>query len=131
MIGISYATLIAYSIGLTYYPIRGYFIFKTEIHILAVAVGIYLPIELSFPILIGGMVASKIKTKERGILLASGIITGEALMGILIALPIFISGNKSWWPKGVPSELVSLILFAIFICWFYQGAKNSKKLSNI
>ena len=69
-------------------------IFKAEIHILAVAVGIYLPIELSIPILIGGLIASKVKNKNKGILIGSGIITGEALMGIFIALPIFISGNK-------------------------------------
>ena len=37
--------------------------------------------------------------QRRGLLLASGLITGEALMGILIALPIFISGEKNWWPS--------------------------------
>ena len=101
-------------------------IFKSEIHILAVAVGIYLPIELSIPILIGGLVASKAKDKNKGILIGSGIITGEALMGIFIALPIFISGNKGWWPKGNPLDIISLLVFFVFILWFYNRAKKSK-----
>ena len=104
-------------------------IFKAEIHILAVAVGIYLPIELSAPILIGGIISLKIKNKDRGILIGSGVITGEALMGILIALPIFISGNKTWWPKGVSSDfsiILGLIIFCVFIEWFYSGSKESK-----
>ena len=101
-------------------------IFKAEIHILAVAVGIYLPIELSIPILIGGLIASKVKNKNKGILIGSGVITGEALMGIFIALPIFISGNKGWWPKGAPSDIISLIIFVIFILWFYKGSRKSE-----
>ena len=68
--------------------------------VLAVAVGIYLPIELSTPIFIGGIISyltSKSNKNNNGLLFASGIITGEALMGILVALPIFLSGNKDWW----------------------------------
>jgi len=101
-------------------------IFKKEIHILAVAVGIYLPIELSVPILIGGLLASKVKNTGKGILLGSGIITGEALMGILIAMPIFISGNKSWWPKIESLEIIGLIMFFIFIYWFYFNARKTR-----
>jgi putative OPT family oligopeptide transporter len=78
--------------------------------VLAVAVGIYLPLELATPILLGGLVAFFVKrlwdsreakaidksafartraTGERsGLLLAAGLITGEALLGILIALPL-------------------------------------------
>ena len=104
-------------------------IFKEEIHILAVAVGIYLPIELSAPILIGGIISSTIQNKDRGILIGSGIITGEALMGILIALPIFISGNKDWWPKAISSDfsiILGLIVFCVFINWFYSESKKLK-----
>ena len=101
-------------------------VFKIEIHILAVAVGIYLPIELSIPILIGGLIADRIKTREKGILIASGIITGEALMSIIIAIPIFISGNKSWWPHIKSLEISSLIVFIAFIGWFYYQLKSKK-----
>ncbi|MEM7283391.1 MAG: oligopeptide transporter, OPT family, partial [Pseudomonadota bacterium] len=67
--------------------------------VLAVAVGVYLPLGLSVPIFIGGVIAwyisktSKSESPETqqnrentGLLLASGLITGEALMGVLIAI---------------------------------------------
>jgi putative OPT family oligopeptide transporter len=68
--------------------------------VLAVAVGIYLPIELSTSIFLGGIVywlaerASRRQGREpamRGLLMASGLITGEALVGILLALPIVLA----------------------------------------
>ena len=66
-----------------------------RIPVLAVAVGIYLPIELTVPIFIGGMInhmgkrtGSSTVAAKKGILLASGLITGEALMGIFVAVPI-------------------------------------------
>ncbi|MFK8029063.1 MAG: OPT family oligopeptide transporter [Gammaproteobacteria bacterium] len=67
--------------------------------VLAVAVGVYLPLGLSVPIFIGGVINWYIKRKavgesnsvkqtqeNTGMLLASGLITGEALMGVLIAI---------------------------------------------
>jgi putative OPT family oligopeptide transporter len=67
--------------------------------VLAVAVGIYLPLGLSVPIFVGGVIAHLVKNKTKnesevvhkkreatGLLIASGLITGEALMGVLIAI---------------------------------------------
>ncbi len=67
--------------------------------VLAVAVGVYLPLGLSVPIFFGGLLMSWVKSRmkkasseqnqkveNRGLLLASGIITGEALMGVGIAV---------------------------------------------
>jgi len=67
--------------------------------VLAVAVGVYLPLGLSVPIFIGGLLAWQVKRRstalndaqwnEReglGVLVGSGLITGEALMGVLVAL---------------------------------------------
>jgi putative OPT family oligopeptide transporter len=67
--------------------------------VLAVAVGIYLPLGLSIPIFVGGLIAWQVKrrsveldeaqrTKREslGLLVASGLITGEALTGVLVAL---------------------------------------------
>ncbi len=76
-----------------------------RVPVLACAVGIYLPIELSVPILAGGIVAwlverrfgikaddpNKEKLHQRGMLFAAGLITGEALMGIGIAVPIVLT----------------------------------------
>jgi putative OPT family oligopeptide transporter len=75
--------------------------------VLAVAVGIYLPLELSVPIFVGGLIAWLVdrrlgihgetpeaeRAKRNGILFAAGLITGEALMGIVIAIPIVASGR--------------------------------------
>ena len=75
--------------------------------VLAVAVGIYLPLELSVPIFAGGLIAWLVErklgvhgetpetegAKRNGMLFAAGLITGEALMGILIAVPIVMSGT--------------------------------------
>ncbi|NKB88719.1 MAG: oligopeptide transporter, OPT family [Acidobacteria bacterium] len=74
--------------------------------VLAVAVGIYLPLELSTSIFIGGLIwwAAQRKTPRegeghslRGLLLASGLITGEALVGILLALPIALAGWSAFF----------------------------------
>jgi putative OPT family oligopeptide transporter len=76
--------------------------------VLAVAVGIYLPLELSVPIFFGGIVAhlaERFHAKQNsgdhgahrlrmGMLFAAGLITGEALIGIFMAIPIVLSGDQ-------------------------------------
>lgn len=72
--------------------------------VLAVALGIYLPLKLSAAILIGGVIAELAHriapqgegSGNGGLLFAAGLVTGEALMGILLALPIAFS---SFWPS--------------------------------
>jgi putative OPT family oligopeptide transporter len=77
--------------------------------VLAVAVGIYLPLDVSTPILAGGIVAELVDRwhhkyraggdhellKQNGMLFAAGLITGEALVGIFIAMCIWISKNPN------------------------------------
>lgn len=80
--------------------------FRTPV--LAVAVGIYLPLELMTPIFLGGLLhhlvdrhlkrrgadaAALERHHRKGLLFAAGLITGEALMGIAIAIPIVSSGS--------------------------------------
>lgn len=97
--------------------------FRTPV--LAVAVGIYLPLELATAMLVGGLIAWAARRAharawathsgearkrlaaghtaalKRGLLLAAGLITGEALVGILLAIPIV-------WNRGVnPLDLSS------------------------
>ena len=73
--------------------------------VLAVAVGIYLPMELSAPIALGGLLAhlSGQGGGARGVamLAAAGLITGEALMGIGLAVPIVLSGDPEVLSLGV------------------------------
>jgi putative OPT family oligopeptide transporter len=77
-----------------------------RVPVLAAAIGIYLPLELMVPIFLGGLLAHLVERKhgvhphdeaERdrihrpGMLFSAGLITGEALMGIAIAVPIVLS----------------------------------------
>ena len=104
-----------------------------RIPILAVAVGIYLPISLTTPIFIGGMLAhfgdkmgATDATRKKGLLLAAGMITGEAIMGILVALPIFLTADKDWWPNyGGFGWLGPILVIAIAI-WFLTTLKTDR-----
>lgn len=68
--------------------------FTWRMPVLAVAIGLYLPVELTMPILLGG-IAAQIGANRKtpaggapgGLLLASGLIAGEALAGIALAIP--------------------------------------------
>ena len=94
--------------------------------VLALAVGIYLPIGLSSTIFIGGLLSHlSNKNKENGILFSSGLITGEAIMGILIAVPIFISSNPNWWNINIINP-VNILGYIIFIYIIYSLNKTSK-----
>lgn len=83
--------------------------FRTPV--LAIAIGIYLPFELSVPIFLGGIISYLVRRKltstldgpesgqfkareQRGMLISSGLITGEALVGILMAIPIVVAGRS-------------------------------------
>ncbi len=110
--------------------------FRTPI--LAVAVGIYLPFHLSVPIFIGGLIAyltsGKIRHDEKkmnqsGLLLASGLITGEALLGILLAVPMMLNEFYGW---SIPTELavfedpgpwIGVIFIALTSYWLYAAAR--------
>ena len=61
-------------------------------HVMPVAVGIYLPLALMVPIFAGGVISSLLKRRSQGalhngVLIGSGLIAGEAIAGILIAVP--------------------------------------------
>ena len=103
-----------------------------RVPILAVAIGIYLPIELTLPIFIGGMLnhfASKTASEEgknNGLLIASGLITGEALMAIFIAVPLFF--DKNYWPNlSLPSPMNDLVGIAIITIILHRLLLVAKK----
>jgi len=105
--------------------------------VLAVAVGIYLPLELSVPIFCGGLIAYLVerrlgisgdspqaeRAKQNGILFAAGLITGEALMGIFIAIPIVLSGRADVLALGSGlqfGEGLGLAVVAGLAFWLYR-----------
>lgn len=93
--------------------------------VLAVAVGIYLPLELSVPIALGGLLAWRAGTRAQGpgLLAAAGLITGEALMGILLAVPIATSGQRDILALAAPDALGSwpgLLVIAALGFWLWR-----------
>jgi len=89
-----------------------------RVPVLAAAIGIYLPLELMVPIFLGGLIAHWVERRHRvqphdeaerdrvhrpGTLFSAGLITGEALMGIAIAIPIVMSGRAD--VLALPSAL--------------------------
>jgi uncharacterized oligopeptide transporter (OPT) family protein len=110
--------------------------------VLAVAVGIYLPLELSVPIFLGGLVAHLVERRlgvaghgehaersmRNGLLFAAGMITGEALMGILIAIPIVSSGRADVLalPEGLHfGGWLGLLILAALAFAMYRIATRS------
>ena len=98
--------------------------------VLAVAVGIYLPLGLSVPIFIGGLIAHVVrkqslaladdnvskKRENAGLLLASGLITGEALMGVLIAMiAAFVMPLPATMAVGAVLGFVALLLVIVYL----------------
>ena len=115
--------------------------FRTPV--LACAVGIYLPVELSVPIFAGGLLAHLVerhvrakdaerdveKIHQKGVLFSAGLITGEALMGIFIAIPIVATGSADVlrlgeaWHFGGWLGLLMLVGVAILL---YRLATQDK-----
>ncbi len=103
--------------------------------VLAVAVGLYLPVTLSSAIFLGGIIAHAAAKQrgpieeagKRGILLSSGLITGEALMGILTALPVFLTADKNWWPSLGKFPPLGAVLFCGVVGWLYVTAKKGQQ----
>ena len=96
-----------------------------------VAVGIYLPISVMVPIFLGGLIAQRLKNrsdraKQNGVLIASGLIAGEAIAGILIAIPkTFAEGVEIPIPL-VDSLWLSLAGFAgVMFLIEYFASRNS------
>jgi len=116
--------------------------------VLAAAIGIYLPIELMVPIFLGGFITWLVEKKlgvsphdeaERdrihrpGTLFSAGLITGEALMGIFIAVPIVVSGSAtvlSLPDSFLPGETAKLVLGLLILTWvgwlMYRTATRNK-----
>jgi putative OPT family oligopeptide transporter len=117
--------------------------FRTPV--LAVAVGIYLPMELSVAIFLGGLIAwatgrsyharaaasdgrrqaelraAKDEGDRSGLLFAAGLITGEALIGVLLAIPIVVAGRADalafWGVHRGPWPGVALLLLLMTLMY--------------
>ncbi|MEO8703338.1 MAG: oligopeptide transporter, OPT family [Kofleriaceae bacterium] len=110
-----------------------------RVPVMAFAVGVYLPFDLNVPIMLGGVIAHLVqrhldKTKatparrgevERmGLLAAAGFITGEALMGIGLAVPVAIAHDDNVFALGggMNWRLPSLVFVVVILVLLYKLA---------
>lgn len=109
-----------------------------RVPVMAAAIGIYLPLDLTVPIFLGGLLTHIVqrrsgapvdqneeKIHRKGVLFSAGLITGEALMGILIAIPIVVSGDAA--ALALPTQFqfgnfVGLLIFAAIGFVLYRVA---------
>jgi len=118
----------------------------TRLPVLAVGVGIYLPLDASIPVIIGGLLSyiiqlrldkrypltattsREIQTaphKHRGLLLACGIVAGASVMGVILAIP-FALEQSSDALKIMPDQyeslagILGLIVTFILCAWIYK-----------
>ncbi|MEO6104427.1 MAG: oligopeptide transporter, OPT family, partial [Pseudoxanthomonas sp.] len=119
---------------------------KFRVPVLAAAIGIYLPLELMVPIFLGGLISHFVQRKHKvsddneeekdrihrpGTLFSAGLITGEALMGIAIAVPIVVSGSAD--VLALPeawhfSQWIGLLVLAIVGWLLYRSGAKQEKL---
>lgn len=112
-----------------------------KIPALAFALGMFIPLELNVPLVVGGAINWFVTTRskdsavnkergEKGTLIASGFIAGGALMGVVSALLKFggleLSIADKWWSDPM-SEVCSLIAYILLITYFVKATKSKKK----
>ncbi|MGX5732210.1 OPT family oligopeptide transporter [Pseudoxanthomonas beigongshangi] len=118
---------------------------RFRVPVLAAAIGIYLPLELMVPIFLGGLLAHLVERFHKvrpddeegrdrvhrpGVLFSAGLITGEALMGIAIAIPIVASARAD--VLALPeawhfSQWIGLAVLAVVGWLLYRTGKRGEK----
>ena len=107
-----------------------------KIPALAFALGMFIPLELNTPLLVGGFINWYVTSRskdaevnkargEKGTLIASGFIAGGALMGVVSALLRFSGVQfdyEEWWNNSW-SEVLSLVAYALLILYFVWATK--------
>ena len=107
---------------------------------LAFALGMFIPMELNIPLLVGGAINWYVTSRsndselnrarnDKGTLIASGFIAGGALMGVVSAALRFAGISfdyLAWWDNNW-SEVISLIMYILIIVWMVRSTLNAKK----
>ena len=107
---------------------------------LAFALGMFIPLELNLPLLVGGAINWYVTTRskdesvntargEKGTLLASGFIAGGALMGVVSAAMRFGGINliNNEWLENPLSQAVSLIAYILLITYLIKASMRIKR----
>ena len=130
------APWLLYGIGAALALVLTYF----NIPALAFALGMFIPLELNLPLLVGGAINWYATTRskdeminnergEKGTLLASGFIAGGALMGVVSAAMRFGGINlvNEGWLANPMSEVISLVAYALLIVYLIKASMNIQK----
>ncbi len=130
------APWILYGIGAVLAIILNFF----KIPALAFALGMFIPLELNTPLLIGGAVSWYVSTRskdqavntarlEKGTLIASGFIAGGALMGVVSAALRFGGINlvNEEWLNNNMSEVLALVMYLGLIAYLAYNSLKTKK----
>lgn len=110
-----------------------------DVPVLAFALGMFIPLELNVPLVVGGAVNWYVTTRstdaavntargERGTLLASGFIAGGALMGVVSAMMRFFGLdliNKEWTGSH-SAEILSIVAYAAIILYLTIASMKAK-----
>lgn len=112
-----------------------------KIPALAFALGMFIPLQLNIPLLVGGAINWYVTTRsqdaavnaargEKGTLLASGFIAGGALMGVVSAAMRFGGINliNDTWLNNTWSEVLALVAYALLILYFIKATMNNSSL---
>lgn len=130
------APWLLYGIGAVLALVLTYF----KVPALAFALGMFIPLELNLPLIVGGAVNWYVTTRskdeavntargERGTLLASGFIAGGALMGVVSAAMRFGGINlvNEEWLANPFSQVVSLLAYICLIVYLIKASMSAKK----
>ena len=130
------APWLLYGIGAVLALVLNYF----KVPALAFALGMFIPLELNVPLVVGGAINWYVTTRsndselnaargEKGTLLASGFIAGGALMGVVSAAMRFGGINllHPEWQESSPSQWLSLLTYALIISYLIKASMNLKK----
>jgi len=106
---------------------------------LAFALGMFIPLELNTPLLVGGIIAYYVNNrskdaainsarKERGTLIASGFIAGGALMGVVSAMMKFggIHLEAEEWLRSDGSQWLGIVMFTLLCVYLYRSSIKAK-----
>lgn len=115
-----------------------------KIPALAFALGMFIPLELNTPLLVGGAISWYVGSRskdqalnsarlEKGTLLASGFIAGGALMGVVSAALRF-GGINLWneqWANGQMAEVLAVVMYVALIAYLVINSLNTKSNDKI
>ena len=103
---------------------------------LAFALGLFIPLDLNTPLLIGGLVSWYVSTRskdekvnkmrrERGTLIASGFIAGGALMGVISAVLKYAGAD--WYATWSGAEWLAVVMYVVIIGYFIWDSLRAKE----